>query len=151
MDFLGLACTTATATLDPSHMCNLHHSSRQYQILNPLSEARDWTCIFMDTSHIHFRGATTFFLFMVLNFVCVCVCVCVCACSDLCHKQFYFVISVIVTLRASEEVSRSCLLSCEMLDIGQSALTVVWCGRPVIALIDIGLAVRGSMGFRSCH
>ena len=30
--------TTAT---DPSHVCDLHHSSQQRQILNPLSEARD--------------------------------------------------------------------------------------------------------------
>ena len=35
------AYTTATATLDPSHICDLHHSSRQCQILNPLSKARD--------------------------------------------------------------------------------------------------------------
>ena len=36
-----LACTTATATLDPSHICDLHHSLWQPQISNPLSEARD--------------------------------------------------------------------------------------------------------------
>ena len=36
-----LAYATATATQDLSHVCNLHHSSQQYQILNPLSEARD--------------------------------------------------------------------------------------------------------------
>ena len=35
------AYTTATATWDPSHICDLHHSSRLHQILNPLSEARD--------------------------------------------------------------------------------------------------------------
>ena len=29
------ASTTATATPDPSHVCDLHHSSRQRQILNP--------------------------------------------------------------------------------------------------------------------
>ena len=34
-----LAYTTSTATPDPSHVCNLHHSSRQRRILNPLSEA----------------------------------------------------------------------------------------------------------------
>ena len=33
--------TTATATWDLSHICDLHHSSWQYQILNPLSKARD--------------------------------------------------------------------------------------------------------------
>ena len=35
---------------DPSLVCDLHHSSRQCWILNPLSEARDWTCIFTDSS-----------------------------------------------------------------------------------------------------
>ena len=34
---------TATATPDPSHLCDLHHSSWQLGILNPLSEARNWT------------------------------------------------------------------------------------------------------------
>ena len=38
-----LAYATATAMQDPSHICNLYHSSRQHQILNPLSEARDKT------------------------------------------------------------------------------------------------------------
>ena len=36
-----LAYTTATATWDPSHVCNLHHSSWQHWILNPQREARD--------------------------------------------------------------------------------------------------------------
>ena len=43
------ADTTATASRDLSHVCNLHHSSRR-QILHPLSEARDRTCTLMDTS-----------------------------------------------------------------------------------------------------
>ena len=42
--------TTATATQDLSHICDLHHSTRQCQIFNPLSEARDRTCVLMDTS-----------------------------------------------------------------------------------------------------
>ena len=46
------AYTTHTATPDPSLMCNLHHSSRQHQILNPLSEAGDQTCILMDATWI---------------------------------------------------------------------------------------------------
>ena len=54
-----LAYTTATATPDLSRVCNLHHSSRPCQILNPLSEARDWTHVLMDTSQIHFHWATT--------------------------------------------------------------------------------------------
>ena len=32
------ASTTATAMLDPSHVCNLHRSSQQRWILNPLSQ-----------------------------------------------------------------------------------------------------------------
>ena len=34
------AYTTAIARWDPSHVCNLYHSSQQPWILNPLSEAR---------------------------------------------------------------------------------------------------------------
>ena len=34
------ACSTAVATEDISHICDLHHSSWQLWILNPLSEAR---------------------------------------------------------------------------------------------------------------
>jgi len=36
-----VAYTTATATRDPSRICNLHHSSQQHRILNPRIEARD--------------------------------------------------------------------------------------------------------------
>ena len=46
------AYTTGTAMPDPSLDCNLHHSSGQRRILNPLSEGRDQTCILMDTSQI---------------------------------------------------------------------------------------------------
>ena len=35
------AYTTATATPDPSHVCDLHHSVRQHQIFNLQSKARD--------------------------------------------------------------------------------------------------------------
>ena len=35
------ATTIATATWDPSLICDLHCSSQQHQILNPLREARD--------------------------------------------------------------------------------------------------------------
>ena len=48
------AYTTATATRDPSHVCDLHHSSRQRQIPSPLSETRDRIPILMDTSRICF-------------------------------------------------------------------------------------------------
>ena len=46
------AYTTATATGDLSHTCDLHHSSQQQQIPDPLSKARDLTGILMDTSWI---------------------------------------------------------------------------------------------------
>ena len=36
-------------------VCNLHHSSRKCWILNPLSEARDQTCVLMDTSQACYR------------------------------------------------------------------------------------------------
>ena len=39
--------TPATATLNLSHICDLRRSLWQHQILNPLSEARDQTQIFM--------------------------------------------------------------------------------------------------------
>ena len=48
-----LAYTTVTAMLDPSSICDLHHSSWQHQILNPLSEARDRTCVLTDASRVH--------------------------------------------------------------------------------------------------
>ena len=50
-----LANATATATLDPRRVCDLHYSSWQYQILNPLIEA----CILMDASWIRFHCATS--------------------------------------------------------------------------------------------
>ena len=44
------AYITATATWDLSHVFDLHRSSCQQQILNPLSKARDGTHIPMDTN-----------------------------------------------------------------------------------------------------
>ena len=44
------AYTTATATRDPSHICDLHHSSQQLWILNPLSGARARIRVHMDNS-----------------------------------------------------------------------------------------------------
>ena len=49
------AYTTATAMQYLSHVCNLHHSSGQQQILNPLSEATDRTRVLIDTSQVHFH------------------------------------------------------------------------------------------------
>ena len=52
------ACTTATETPDSSHISDLHHNSQQRWIPDPLSEARDWTHILMDTSQICFCCTT---------------------------------------------------------------------------------------------
>ena len=52
------AYSTATAKPDPSHVCNLHHSSWQPRIPDPLSKARDQIHILMDTSQIRFRCTT---------------------------------------------------------------------------------------------
>ena len=56
-ELLLQAYTTATATPDPSLVCNLHHSSRR--IPEPLGKARNRTCILMDASWIHFHCTTT--------------------------------------------------------------------------------------------
>ena len=48
------AYATATAMPDPSHICDLHHSSGQCRILNPLMEAWDQNCVLMNTSQINF-------------------------------------------------------------------------------------------------
>ena len=47
--------TTATAVQDPSHILDLHHSSQQCWILNPLSEARNRTRHLLDPSQIRFH------------------------------------------------------------------------------------------------
>ena len=52
------ACTTAEATPDLSHISDLHHSSRQGRILNPLGKARDRTRDLMVPSRIRFHCAT---------------------------------------------------------------------------------------------
>ena len=49
------SCTTATAMPDLSRVCDLHRSSLQCQILNPLNKARDRTRILMDTSRVHYH------------------------------------------------------------------------------------------------
>ena len=67
-ELLLLAYTTASATPDPSHICNLHRSLWQHWILNPLSEARDQTCILLDTSRIlnplSHNGNSAYFFFL---------------------------------------------------------------------------------------
>ena len=53
-----LAYITAIVTWNLSHISDLHHSSWQRRILNPLSEARDRTFVLMDASQIRFHCAT---------------------------------------------------------------------------------------------
>ena len=50
-----LAYSTAIATWDLSHICDLHHSSQQHRILNQLSEARDQTHILMGISRVPYH------------------------------------------------------------------------------------------------
>ena len=53
-----LAYATATAMQVSSHVWGIHHSSGQCWFPHPQSEARDWTCILMDTSWIPLGCAT---------------------------------------------------------------------------------------------
>ena len=46
------AYAIATAMRNPNHICKLHHGLQQRWILNPLSEARDQTCILKDIRFI---------------------------------------------------------------------------------------------------
>ena len=54
LELLLSAYATAAAMQDQSHICNLCHSSQQHWVTDPLSEARDQTCILMDSSQICF-------------------------------------------------------------------------------------------------
>ena len=50
LQVLGYTIPTATQAL--SHICDLHQSTQQRQILHPLSEARNQTHMLMDTSQV---------------------------------------------------------------------------------------------------
>ena len=66
-ELLLLAYATATATWDPSHIFDQHHSSQKCQILNRLSKARDRTHNLMVPCWIRFccatMGTPKFYLF----------------------------------------------------------------------------------------
>ena len=53
MEVPSLGHNTATATQDPSRICDLHHSSQLSQVLNLLCKARDGTCSLMDTCQVY--------------------------------------------------------------------------------------------------
>ena len=53
------AYSTATATQDPSHIFDLHHSSWQCRAPDPLIKARDGACILVNTSWIRWHCTTT--------------------------------------------------------------------------------------------
>ena len=58
----GRIGAAATEGWDPSHVCDLHHSSRQRQIFNPVSEARGRTCVLTDTNQTRCSWAMRAFL-----------------------------------------------------------------------------------------
>ena len=60
----------ATAMQNPGHICDPHHRSWQCWILNPLSEARDWTCVLMDASQICFHWATMGTSILISRYTC---------------------------------------------------------------------------------
>mgnify|MGYP001346181379 CR=1 FL=1 len=58
LELQPLGDVAATAMQDSSHICDLHHSSQQWWILNPLSKARDQTYDLIVPSRIRFHYAT---------------------------------------------------------------------------------------------
>ena len=80
------AYTTATAMPDPSRVCDVHHSSWECWIFNPLSKARDQTHVLLDTSWVYYRWTTMRHwcgIFRVLYISCRCLS---------CHLQFMTVL-----------------------------------------------------------
>ena len=53
------AYDTASATPNLSRVCDLHHSSQQCQIINPLNEARNGTRTLVEWSWLRYHGVTT--------------------------------------------------------------------------------------------
>ena len=55
----GPVRATAANLWDLNLVCDLHQSSWQRWILSPLSKARDWTWVLMDTSQVRYHWAMT--------------------------------------------------------------------------------------------
>uniref|UniRef100_A0A8D1WD90 Inactive serine/threonine-protein kinase TEX14 n=1 Tax=Sus scrofa TaxID=9823 RepID=A0A8D1WD90_PIG len=65
LDEIGKGCSTQKilhGTADPSHICDLQHSSWPHWILNSLSKARYRTWVLMDTSRVHSGNSESYFL-----------------------------------------------------------------------------------------
>ena len=67
------AYTTATATQDPSRVCDLHCILQQHWILNPLSEAKDqiqisWILVGFVTAEPQQEPSSLFFTFVACAF-----------------------------------------------------------------------------------
>ena len=62
----------ATATPDWSQVCELHHSSWQHRIPNPLIKVRDGSCNLMVPSLISFHCATTGTPCILYSFLLIC-------------------------------------------------------------------------------
>ena len=59
---VAAAYTAATAMWYQSHVCDLHHSSWQWGIFNPLSEARDRTHVLLHTAEPQWELPTFYFI-----------------------------------------------------------------------------------------
>ena len=80
------AYTTATAMPDPSCVSDLHHSSWQYQVFNPLSEAiHKTTTSWFLVRFVYFVPRwelQEFFFFLFPSIICTCLFQCVCVVSS---------------------------------------------------------------------
>ena len=100
-----LAYTTATATRDPSSVCDLHCSFWHRWILNPLSKTRDGTHILTDTSRVHnplshnknshfsLKTFLFYFYFSIFFFLRASHCLPMQSRNDLSSRHFYFLLS----------------------------------------------------------
>ena len=64
----AVAFAIATAKPDPSCVCNLHHGLQQRQVFNPLSKARNWTCVLMDIRFVSVEPWRELYFFLIIVF-----------------------------------------------------------------------------------